>query len=74
MAFLGIYTYLWVYCCQPTVTGEIQSPMAIASVQFVDPREPLAVSFCSSFYIPVVSPSLLSRKFYVKSVSNTFLF
>ncbi|TYI65683.1 hypothetical protein E1A91_D09G173000v1 [Gossypium mustelinum] len=27
----------------PTVTGEIQSPMAIASVEFVDPREPLAI-------------------------------
>ncbi|KAE8689789.1 Uracil phosphoribosyltransferase [Hibiscus syriacus] len=25
----------------PTVTGEIQSPMAIASVEFIDPREPI---------------------------------
>ncbi|KAL8094170.1 uracil phosphoribosyltransferase-like [Apium graveolens] len=27
----------------PTVTGEIQSPMGIASVEFVDPREPVAI-------------------------------
>ncbi|XWS67126.1 hypothetical protein CRYUN_Cryun05aG0260200 [Craigia yunnanensis] len=27
----------------PTVTGEIQSPMAIASVEFIDPREPVAI-------------------------------
>ncbi|KAK6290517.1 PREDICTED: uracil phosphoribosyltransferase [Theobroma cacao] len=27
----------------PTVAGEIQSPMAIASVEFVDPREPVAI-------------------------------
>uniref|UniRef100_A0A5B7B5F5 uracil phosphoribosyltransferase n=1 Tax=Davidia involucrata TaxID=16924 RepID=A0A5B7B5F5_DAVIN len=27
----------------PTVTGEIQSPMAVASVEFIDPREPVAV-------------------------------
>ncbi|KAJ8747137.1 hypothetical protein K2173_001694 [Erythroxylum novogranatense] len=27
----------------PTVTGEIQSPMGVASVEFVDPREPVAV-------------------------------
>lgn len=27
----------------PTVTGEIQTPMAIASVEFIDPREPVAV-------------------------------
>ncbi|XVF76693.1 hypothetical protein PTKIN_Ptkin13bG0287100 [Pterospermum kingtungense] len=27
----------------PTVTGEIQSPMAIASVEFVDPREPVVI-------------------------------
>lgn len=27
----------------PTVTGEIQSPMAIASVEFIDPREPVTV-------------------------------
>ncbi|KAJ9694797.1 hypothetical protein PVL29_010329 [Vitis rotundifolia] len=27
----------------PTVTGEIQSPMGVASVEFIDPREPVAV-------------------------------
>ncbi|GKV05902.1 hypothetical protein SLEP1_g17852 [Rubroshorea leprosula] len=27
----------------PTVTGEIQTPMAIATVEFIDPREPVAV-------------------------------
>ncbi|KAK3037452.1 hypothetical protein RJ639_031946, partial [Escallonia herrerae] len=27
----------------PTVTGEIQSPLAVASVEFVDPREPVAI-------------------------------
>lgn len=27
----------------PTVTGEIQSPMGAASVEFVDPREPIVV-------------------------------
>ncbi|XP_050213162.1 uracil phosphoribosyltransferase [Mercurialis annua] len=27
----------------PTITGEIQSPMGVASVEFVDPREPVAV-------------------------------
>ncbi|KAE8099326.1 hypothetical protein FH972_017317 [Carpinus fangiana] len=27
----------------PTVTGEIQSPMGVASVEFIDPREPMAV-------------------------------
>jgi len=26
------------------VTGEIQSPMGVASVEFIDPREPVAVS------------------------------
>lgn len=27
----------------PTVTGEIQSPMGVAAVEFVDPREPVAI-------------------------------
>ncbi|XP_043701746.1 uracil phosphoribosyltransferase [Telopea speciosissima] len=27
----------------PTVTGEIQSPMGVASVEFIDPREPVLV-------------------------------
>ncbi|XP_009796097.1 uracil phosphoribosyltransferase-like [Nicotiana tabacum] len=27
----------------PTITGEIQSPMGVASVEFVDPREPVAI-------------------------------
>ncbi|CAI9098306.1 OLC1v1034929C1 [Oldenlandia corymbosa var. corymbosa] len=29
--------------CLPTVSGEIQSPMGVASVEFVDPREPVAI-------------------------------
>ncbi|KAF7145571.1 hypothetical protein RHSIM_Rhsim04G0162200 [Rhododendron simsii] len=29
--------------CMPTITGEIQSPMGVASVDFIDPREPVAV-------------------------------
>ncbi|CAN1275495.1 Uracil phosphoribosyltransferase, partial [Linum perenne] len=29
----------------PTVSGEIQSPMGVASVEFIDPREPVAVSY-----------------------------
>ncbi|RZC19423.1 Uracil phosphoribosyltransferase isoform C [Glycine soja] len=29
--------------CLPTVSGEIQSPMGVASVEFIDPREPVAV-------------------------------
>lgn len=36
--------YLSYCCCQPTVSGEIQSPMGVASVEFIDPREPVAVS------------------------------
>ncbi|RAL52350.1 unnamed protein product [Cuscuta campestris] len=27
----------------PTITGEIHTPMAIASVEFIDPREPVAI-------------------------------
>ncbi|XP_058000086.1 uracil phosphoribosyltransferase isoform X2 [Hevea brasiliensis] len=27
----------------PTITGQIQSPMGVASVEFIDPREPVAV-------------------------------
>lgn len=27
----------------PTITGEIQSPMGVASVEFIDPREPILV-------------------------------
>lgn len=27
----------------PTITGEIQSPIGVASVEFVDPREPVAI-------------------------------
>lgn len=27
----------------PTISGEIQSPMGVASVEFIDPREPVAV-------------------------------
>ncbi|KAL0338273.1 UNVERIFIED_CONTAM: Uracil phosphoribosyltransferase [Sesamum angustifolium] len=29
--------------CLPTITGEIQSPMGVASVEFIDPREPIAI-------------------------------
>ena len=29
---------------QPTIMGEIQSPMGVASVEFIDPREPVMVS------------------------------
>ena len=37
--------FLLLFCCfQPTVVGEIQSPMGLASVEFIDPREPIAVS------------------------------
>ncbi|XP_028091499.1 uracil phosphoribosyltransferase-like [Camellia sinensis] len=27
----------------PTITGEIQSPMGVTSVEFIDPREPVAI-------------------------------
>ncbi|XP_073009873.1 uracil phosphoribosyltransferase-like [Typha latifolia] len=27
----------------PTITGEIQSPMGVANVEFIDPREPVAI-------------------------------
>lgn len=27
----------------PTITGEIQSPMGVAAVEFIDPREPVAI-------------------------------
>lgn len=29
---------------QPTITGEIETPIAVASVEFIDPREPVLVS------------------------------
>ena len=29
---------------QPTITGEIETPVAVASVEFIDPREPVLVS------------------------------
>jgi hypothetical protein len=29
---------------QPMISGDIQSPMGVANVEFVDPREPVAVS------------------------------
>lgn len=29
---------------QPLISGEIQSPMGVASVEFIDPREPIMVS------------------------------
>jgi len=34
----------WFTAFQPTLAGEIQTPMAVAKVEFVDPREPVAVS------------------------------
>lgn len=43
-------TWLCLYPYQPTVSGEIQSPMGVASVEFVDPREPVAVRLF--FYSP----------------------
>ncbi|XP_023769396.1 uracil phosphoribosyltransferase [Lactuca sativa] len=27
----------------PTISGEIQSPLGLATVEFIDPREPVAV-------------------------------
>lgn len=29
---------------QPTITGEIQTPVAVSSVEFIDPREAVMVS------------------------------
>ena len=29
---------------QPLIIGEIQSPMGVADVEFIDPREPVAVA------------------------------
>uniref|UniRef100_A0A452Z8V8 uracil phosphoribosyltransferase n=2 Tax=Aegilops tauschii subsp. strangulata TaxID=200361 RepID=A0A452Z8V8_AEGTS len=35
----------------PTITGEIQTPVAVSSVEFIDPREPVMVSlFLSTRY------------------------
>lgn len=40
-----IFSFEFVFfLCQPTVTGEIQSPLGVATVEFIDPREPVAVS------------------------------
>ena len=34
----------WIFCfLQPTISGEIQTPMGVANVEFVDPREPVLV-------------------------------
>lgn len=42
---LSVFDFLFVFfLLQPTITGEIQSPMGVASVDFIDPREPVAVS------------------------------
>ncbi|RVX06001.1 Uracil phosphoribosyltransferase [Vitis vinifera] len=38
-----MFTFLRPDLLQPTVKGEIQSPMGVASVEFIDPREPVAV-------------------------------
>ncbi|KAH7514511.1 hypothetical protein FEM48_Zijuj11G0097100 [Ziziphus jujuba var. spinosa] len=40
-----------------TVTGEIQSPMSVASVEFIDPREPVAVT-TASFIVPILRAGL----------------
>jgi hypothetical protein len=29
---------------QPTITGEIETPVAVSSVEFIDPREPVMAS------------------------------
>lgn len=29
---------------QPTITGEIETPVAVSSVEFIDPREPVLVN------------------------------
>lgn len=57
------FTYLWFYPYQPIVTGEIQSPMGVASVEFVDPREPVAVRL---FFFP--TPFCLLFNVYTSSL------
>uniref|UniRef100_A0A161WXE4 uracil phosphoribosyltransferase n=1 Tax=Daucus carota subsp. sativus TaxID=79200 RepID=A0A161WXE4_DAUCS len=52
----------------PTVTGEIQSPMGVASVEFVDPREPVAacrciLTICVLIVISYLSVCRLPEKF-----------
>lgn len=44
-AFYSVFKYSSFFCDQPTISGEIQSPMGVASVEFIDPREPVAVSY-----------------------------
>ena len=44
-------TFLRPDLLQPTIKGEIQSPMGVASVEFIDPREPVAVSALQQFCI-----------------------
>lgn len=36
-------TLISFFSFQPTVSGEIDSPMGAAAVEFIDPREPVAV-------------------------------
>ncbi|KAK4396197.1 Uracil phosphoribosyltransferase [Sesamum angolense] len=48
--------------CLPTITGEIQSPMGVASVEFIDPREPIA-SMHHQFYRQQHISSRLPEKF-----------
>lgn len=38
------YLSIFLFFLQPTISGEIQSPMGVASVEFIDPREPIMVS------------------------------
>uniref|UniRef100_A0A6N2KZ21 uracil phosphoribosyltransferase n=1 Tax=Salix viminalis TaxID=40686 RepID=A0A6N2KZ21_SALVM len=55
----------------PMVTGEIQSPMGVASVEFIDPREPVAV-------IPILRAGIsrdeetLQPTIYLNKLPDTF--
>lgn len=62
-----IFCYL-----QPMISEEIQSPMGIASVEFVDPREPVAVSALIIWVIYVIFLYLLN--FYLMEVSYFKIF
>lgn len=39
-----IINLVCLFFLQPTISGEIQSPLGPATVEFIDPREPVAVS------------------------------
>lgn len=53
--FLSIFCF-FEYRLQPTITGEIQSPMGVASVEFIDPREPVAVSILNHIIFTILAP------------------